>query len=1463
MTTLFVTNLNDSGAGSLRDAITAANTARSDSPVSIHFSVAGTITLASALPTITSSVFIDATTAPGYIVGGGPTVTLDFHQNAGLDFGLGSSGSKLLGLALGNSSLNGVILRASDITLDKNYIGLSADGSGLGNAGDGICITALSSGNKIGLNDSHISGVIGNVISDNGGNGISIHGSMNNILVANRIGTSPDGQSAIGNFLAGIHITDGASNNTIGGTVYVDAATGQVNNPTGDKGTVPGVFVVPPLGNLISGNSGDGVLIDTQSQYNVLNGNFIGTVANGDSALGNGRDGIHILDADNNSLIGCEFVDQPFVYYNVVSGNAWNGLHITNSDDVVVQANFFGIGADNASLVGNGRNGILVDGDSQGTTVGGVIPLGNVSGGNGQNGIYVTDVASGFTTFNTFGGLFAFQGAAPNTDNGLLIDSTGGNQLVRTNVFSGNLGNGIRIAGDASGITIDPNIVGLDTIGNAPLPNSQDGLSISNTAHDITVGGYTQSVIPQNTFSGNLGYGIALYGDVYNVNIFDNSVGYDVLKVRGIGNHAGGILYATSGSGNIIGGDSVDPLQPTANYIGGNNGDGLILLYGTTGVAVLNNVFGLDRLGNLVAPNLGQALALDGSFGNSIVGNLGGTSADIALGLPPQSPYAQIEALYVGYFGRAADPSGMDYWMKSALTDLLQLESLSSAMRGISAAFASSPENAPYSALATQTLDPTNQQQVELVNSYIEQTYLNLFNREPDAGGQEFWSEQLFSGAVPFGEFVYVIASSAAAADRAVLASKLDAATYFTENMVNAGITNPSLSAMEGAVSGVTNATTSYASQAGADIYSGSSINGRTQDSIFTGTFITGVRGDYDGNVVLTGNQTIPNGEGNTQAILYRGPMSDTTLGTVYELTPAFENQTVISSTFYGPNTSVFDRQIPIGEVRAVGSYVISQDTGTRNHGMLYEGALDGSGTWTQIDVPSNLVGGQTVADTIVHSTMGDLAVGNYDLQEPLSGNAFIYNIRTGEYTIFDEDFGGTRQLTTVYGVWQNEQDGTHYTIVGGSKHGVGLNQAYVADYDSATGRFSHIKYYSYNDEPDPLTHFDGITAVPGGFNLMTIGAFGSALATITVNPDGSFSDAQWTLANVTGADITTGNSVYQNYVMGIYTIDDVSGVNTYSQAIDQSMFDASGGLIMPVGAPNFTYSTSVIGSIGSMIVGSDAVGNVLGGSIGNDIFVGTSSKIEGDTIYTGGGGDMMVLGTDRIASTRIEFFAGNSTSNLIPTLPGSAQTAVAGSVVSSDDTPQLGWWGQATGQRGGAVSNVFTNLGFGTGTSQDVTTIHNFDIGGVGDPGDSIDFSLSAYSSLLRDLTPGDGGPALGDAILSNAVLLGGNLTVSNADVIVMDGSQTFANAAELSAALASSSTALHFSNMQTNVFNHYLIAYQDTGGYTRIADMNIHSDTAFSSTNQGDTLALSDIVRIGSVGVSDLTASNIQFVL
>ena len=104
-----------------------------------------------------------------------------------------------------------------------------------------------------------------------------------------------------------------------------------------------------------------------------------------------------------------------------------------------------------------------------------MIPLGNVSAGNGQNGIEVTGTVSGFTTFNTFGGLLAFGGAAPNGNDGLLITSTGGNHGPQTNVFSGNRNNGIEIGGARVRGHRGPDIVGLNTKGNARCPTAATG----------------------------------------------------------------------------------------------------------------------------------------------------------------------------------------------------------------------------------------------------------------------------------------------------------------------------------------------------------------------------------------------------------------------------------------------------------------------------------------------------------------------------------------------------------------------------------------------------------------------------------------------------------------------------------------------------------------------------------------------------------------------------------------------------------------------------------------------------------------------------------------------------------------------------------------------------------------------------------------------------------------------------
>jgi Right handed beta helix region len=608
--TFVVRRLGDAGPGTLRAAANFANSRSRRSVTIISFRVRGVITLTRALPALHRATIIDGFSAPNY--SGPPVVEVNFNDHRGLAYVPGSDGSVLRGLALDDASGAGVSLEASAITIVANYVGLDLSGRPFGNHGDGLYLSRRSTNNHIGANNDLVSGAVSNVISANGGSGIVLAGSGHNKIVDNRIGTNPAGTAARGNRVDGLLLVAGARGNMIGGPVFVDGATGQKNDPTGDKGTVTPVFVVPPLGNLISGNGHDGVVVANGSSLNQLSGNFVGTTADGDARLGNRGDGVAIVRASRNSLIGCKFRNNPFVYYNVVSANRDNGLRITDSNDTTVQGNFFGIAANNTTILGNGGNGILVDGTSANTQVGGVIPLGNAASGNFGNGIAVTGRARGFVTFNTFGGLLPFKGAAPNHHDGLLVTSTGGNNLARTNVFSGNRGNGIELGGNARGVTVDPDIVGLNTRGTGLLPNGRNGLLIDGNAHANVIGGNLHSVIHQNTFSGNRGYGVVITGRAHGNVVFGSFIGTAINGRSALGNGRGGVLIAGFAHGNVIG--------VRRNLISGNTGNGVTLLGGTFANRIVHNFIGLNVLRQSL-PNSNRPV-VDRGHANIIHGNL-------------------------------------------------------------------------------------------------------------------------------------------------------------------------------------------------------------------------------------------------------------------------------------------------------------------------------------------------------------------------------------------------------------------------------------------------------------------------------------------------------------------------------------------------------------------------------------------------------------------------------------------------------------------------------------------------------------------------------------------------------------------------------------------------------------------------------------------------------------------------
>jgi PEP-CTERM motif len=312
------------------------------------------------------------------------------------------------------------------------------------------------------------------------------------------------------------------------------------------------------------------------------------------------------------------------------------------------------------------------------------------------------------------------------------------------------------------------------------------------------------------------------------------------------------------------------------------------------------------------------------------------------------------------------------------------------------------------------------------------------------------------------------------------------------------------------------------------------------------GNLITGVRG-YDNSqnlVFLTGSYET-GVDGNTMSLLFQGSI-DTQVGTWRAFNPEFSGQTVTSSTLYGPNSFLYDPSLGPGGVRAVGSYKYSQASEpAADHGFIYQGTISG-GTFTQIDAPSSIVGGAAVINTIAHSTMGKLVVGNFDTELD-TGHAFIYNLDPtdgqAQWVNFNPTDGAVS--VTAYGIWQNGSSDI-YTIAGGYSdlNNGGVDAGYLVDYNLADGTWANFKSYQFEENPisSLISHFDGITlADDGSFHLTgdqisveseeELGFF----ASVRRNEDGSFGEAIWTSINYPDAVVTSGNTVYKNKVLGIF----------------------------------------------------------------------------------------------------------------------------------------------------------------------------------------------------------------------------------------------------------------------------------------------------------------------------------------
>ena len=136
------------------------------------------------------------------------------------------------------------------------------------------------------------------------------------------------------------------------------------------------------------------------------------------------------------------------------------------------------------------------------------------------------------------------------------------------------------------------------------------------------------------------------------------------------------------------------------------------------------------------------------------------------MAFPIATPAKLIGQLYVGYFGRAADPAGLDYWV-SRFNDGMSLLAIANS-------FAVQPEaTSLYSYLAAPSLgDP---------HAFIAAIYSDLFNRAPDADGLAYWVDQLTVHGAPPGQMVLDVISGAQGTDRTKIENKTHVAVVYAQ----------------------------------------------------------------------------------------------------------------------------------------------------------------------------------------------------------------------------------------------------------------------------------------------------------------------------------------------------------------------------------------------------------------------------------------------------------------------------------------------------------------------------------------------------------------------------------------------------------------------------------------------------------------------------------------------------------
>lgn len=424
-----------------------------------------------------------------------------------------------------------------------------------------------------------------------------------------------------------------------------------------------------------------------------------------------------------------------------------------------------------------------------------------------------------------------------------------------------------------------------------------------------------------------------------------------------------------------------------------------------------------------------------------------------------------IAALYVGYFNRAPDPAGLQFWID-------QIEN-GREFETIAADFAASPE-------ATALYPYLTAPDVASSSVFITSIYQNLFNRMPDAEGLEFWSDVLDSGSVSVADMIAAIIEGAVDSpdatpptlDATTLDNKVEAGLDFAADAANAsGFDIDDAADKSAAIAAVDDVTDDEATVDAAKAATDAFLSGANNEG---DTFDLAVGPD---NIVGTAaNDTI-----NALPVDEDGSL-DTTFGLFDKIDGGAGTDTLNITVASGRNSSFSST----AEVKNVEVVNIEWLTGASNSSLLDVSNYEGVEQLWQINASGD-----------VDEATGDVTLGFRDIDSSRL-NDDIY-VATGETTVniaLDNSYGrlDTNGATSV-NVSGTKDDAGDFTLRvnnTGTATGVAVNTAVATSLAVNTSAVTTVDASASTGDIAYTTSADVAVSTGSGDDTVTIDTLGA-----------------------------------------------------------------------------------------------------------------------------------------------------------------------------------------------------------------------------------------------------------------------------------------------------------------------------------------------------------------------------------